>query len=47
MEGRLFVFFVLVGHRLFPTSGSELGLEIYCDAAGDQIGLGIGLAVFF
>jgi len=41
------VFFVLAGHRLFPTSESELGLEIYWDAAGNQIGLGIGLTVFF
>jgi len=47
MEGRVFVFFALLGHWLFLTSDSELGLEIYWDAAGNQIRLGIGLAVFF
>lgn len=41
------MFFVLAGQRLFPTSDSELGLEIYWDAAGNQTGLGIGLAVSF
>ena len=46
MEGRLFVFFVLSGHRLFQTSDSERGLEIYWGAAENQVGLGIGLAVF-
>jgi hypothetical protein len=45
MEGRVFVFFVLLEHWLLLTSDSELGLEIYWDAAGNQIRLGIGLAV--